>query len=154
MKYFLLYLLFLQYFSSIHVTAFTRLSFLKNIDFHSQIQHLQNMNIKNIEDSSLEKIISNQMFLNTLYNEIKNNVFDYEYLIYILNNNSQILLFSLFLLFIIINSNDTIITPTKKIDKIKVDKTQVKKISFIKYNIKRIIFVFMVIFTKDINSVL
>jgi len=154
MKYFLLYLLFLQYFSSIHVTAFIRLLFLKNIDFHSQIEHLQNMNIKNIEDSSLEKIISNQMFLNTLYNEIKNNVFDYEYLIYILNNNSQILLFSLFLLFIIINSNDTIITPTKKIDKIKVDKTQVKKISFIKYNIKRIIFVFMVIFTKDINSVL
>ena len=154
MKYFLLYLLFLQYFSSIHVTAFIRLSFLKNIDFHSQIEHLQNMNIKNIEDSSLEKIISNQMFLNTLYNEIKHNVFDYEYLIYILNNNSQILLFSLFLLFIIINSNDTIITPTKKIDKIKVDKTQVKKISFIKYNIKRIIFVFMVIFTKDINSVL
>jgi hypothetical protein len=154
MKYFLLYLLFLQYFSSIHVTAFTRLSFLKNIDLQSQIEHLQNMNIKNIEDSSLEKIISNQMFLNTLYNEIKHNVFDYEYLIYILNNNSQILLFSLFLLFIIINSNDTIITPTKKIDKIKVDKTQVKKISFIKYNIKRIIFVFMVIFTKDINSVL
>jgi hypothetical protein len=154
MKYFLLYLLFLQYFSSIHVTAFIRLSFLKNIDFHSQIEHLQNMNIKNIEDSSLEKIISNQMFLNTLYNEIKNNVFDCEYLIYILNNNSQILLFSLFLLFIIINSNDTIITPTKKIDKIKVDKTQVKKISFIKYNIKRFIFVFMVIFTKDINSVL
>ena len=154
MKYFLLYLLFFQYFSSIHVTAFTRLSFLKNIDLQSQIEHLQNMNIKNIEDSSLEKIISNQMFLNTLYNEIKHNVFDYEYLIYILNNNSQILLFSLFLLFIIINSNDTIITPTKKIDKIKVDKTQVKKISFIKYNIKRIIFVFMVIFTKDINSVL
>jgi hypothetical protein len=71
-----------------HVNAFCPLSFLKNINFHSKLENLPKINMKNIEESSLEKIVSKQIFLNTLYNEIKNNMFDYDYLAYNINNNS------------------------------------------------------------------
>jgi len=147
MKYLLLYL-FLKYFSYMHVNAFCPLSFLKNINFHSKLENLPKINMKIIEESSLEKIVSKQIFLNTLYNEIKNNMFDYDYLAYNINNNSQIFLFSFFMILLLKNTNKTL-NSTKKLDKI-----QVKKISYIKNNIRQFIFIFMMIFTKDINSVL